>query len=130
MVVSARENRYAAGVQSLMEALACGRPVVATATEGLRAYLDEVHVARVTPGDPVAMRAAILSVLEDAPAAAALARRGHETALGGMRWSATSTRWQATCARSAAAAGPQPAPRAGRLAGPVRDGSSGARPRH
>jgi glycosyltransferase involved in cell wall biosynthesis len=80
VVVSVRENRYAAGVQSLMEALACGRPVVATATEGLRGYLDERAVVCVNPGDPVAMRAAILSVLEDPAAATALAERAHETA--------------------------------------------------
>ena len=81
VVVSVRENRYAAGVQSLMEALACARPVVATATQGLVPYLEEGIVACVKPGDPVAMRAAILSVLGDSTTAATLARRGHEMAL-------------------------------------------------
>lgn len=80
VVVSCLENKYAAGVQSLMEAMACRRPVIATATEGLRAYLDDSVVA-VKPGDPEAMRAAVQSVLGNRASAEARASRGHELAL-------------------------------------------------
>lgn len=131
VVVSVRENRYAAGVQSLMEALACARPVVATATEGLGGYLDEGSLVCVKPGDPVAMRAAILSVLENAPAAEALARRGHETAL----WRHAMERYVDEVAghlrsiRGSGELGSLP-PVPGVWHGPVRDGPSGARPRH
>ncbi len=73
VVVSVHPNRYAAGVQSLMEGMACGRPVIASATEGLASYLDDSVVTRVPPGDPEALRQAIERLLAD-PAEAA--RRG------------------------------------------------------
>lgn len=64
VVVACRENRYAAGVQSLMEASACGRPVIATATTGLRSYLHDA-VRPVPAQDAQALRAAIVAVLSD-----------------------------------------------------------------
>ena len=80
VVVACHPNRYAAGVQSLMEASACRRPIVATATDGLRAYLDEAVVA-VPPGDAAAMRAAIVRLLGDRADAEARAARGHALAV-------------------------------------------------
>ena len=80
VVVSCHENKYAAGVQSLMEAQACRRPVVATATEGLGAYLDD-SVLCVPPGDAPAMRAAIAATLADQAASQSRARRGHDLAV-------------------------------------------------
>jgi hypothetical protein len=80
VVVSCHENRYAAGVQSLMEAMACRRPVIATATRGLAAYLHPSVIA-VPPGDAAAMRAAIGRVLADPAGAEARARVGHAHAL-------------------------------------------------
>ncbi|MDQ6681340.1 MAG: glycosyltransferase family 4 protein [Pseudomonadota bacterium] len=80
VVVSCHESRYAAGVQSLMEAMACGRPVIATATEGLKAYLDD-SVTAICPGDAPAMRAAIQSALADRPGSEARAARGHDLAV-------------------------------------------------
>jgi glycosyltransferase involved in cell wall biosynthesis len=79
VVVSCFPNRYAAGVQSLMEASATRRPVVVTATEGLAAYLDDSVVA-VPPGDAAAMRAAILESLSDPREAEARAVRAHALA--------------------------------------------------
>jgi glycosyltransferase involved in cell wall biosynthesis len=76
VVVSCHENRYAAGVQGLMEAMACRRPVIATATRGLAAYLHPSVIA-VPPGDAVAMRDAIRRVLADPAGAEARARDGH-----------------------------------------------------
>ncbi|MCK9686670.1 glycosyltransferase [Scleromatobacter humisilvae] len=76
VVVSVRENKYAAGVQSLLEGMACGRPVVATATAGLKSYLDEDVVASFAPGDVAGLRAAIERTLADRPAAEARAARG------------------------------------------------------
>ena len=64
MVVSLFPSDHAAGVQALMEALACGRPVVVTATAGLEGYVDQPDAMRtVPPGDPAAMRAAITDLL-------------------------------------------------------------------
>jgi glycosyltransferase involved in cell wall biosynthesis len=66
VIVSTFPNRYAAGVQVMMEAMACGRPTVVTRTEGLQAYLSGNNgVVQIPPGDPVAMRQAIVRLLED-----------------------------------------------------------------
>lgn len=66
VVVSVFPNGYAAGVQGLMEALSCGRPVVVTASEGLEGYLDDGrHMRVVPPGDADGMRRAILELLAD-----------------------------------------------------------------
>ncbi len=80
VVISCHANRYAAGVSSLIEGAACGRPIIATATEGLKGYLDE-NVIVVPPGNPPAMRQAILQALGDRPTAEARARRGYELAI-------------------------------------------------
>ena len=80
VVVSVHPNKYAAGVQSLMEAMACGRPVVATATEGLKSYLDPEVVMTVPPSDVAAMRAAIEQSLSDPAAAELRAAKGRELA--------------------------------------------------
>jgi len=79
VVVSCRENKYAAGVQSLMEAAACRRPVIATATQGLRGYINDSVVA-IKPGDAEEMRNAILETLRNPSAAEARADRGYEFA--------------------------------------------------
>jgi glycosyltransferase involved in cell wall biosynthesis len=79
VVVSCRENRYAAGVQSLMEATACRRPVIATATQGLQSYIDDSIVA-VEPGNIHCMKEAILQDLQDPVAAAARADRAYQAA--------------------------------------------------
>lgn len=80
VVVSCQHNRYAAGVQSLMEGMACRRPVIATATQGLSSYLHE-SVLRVSPGDVQGMRQAILQTLADPAEAAQRAQQGHDLAL-------------------------------------------------
>ncbi len=80
VVVSVHENKYAAGVQSLMEGMACCRPVVATSTAGLRSYLHDDVVLAFPPGDAAALRTAIERSLQDPAAAEARARRGLELA--------------------------------------------------
>jgi len=79
VVISLFENDYAAGVQALMEAQACRRPVVVSATTGLQGYLDE-GVVTVPPGDEAALRRAVTALLEDPVAAVELAERGHRVA--------------------------------------------------
>ena len=81
VVVAVRPNRYAAGVQALVEAMASGRPVVVTASEGLAGYLDDADALSVVPQrDPAAMRTAIEAVLADPKAADARGRRAREIA--------------------------------------------------
>lgn len=82
VVVSTFPTTYAAGVQSLMEAMSCARPVIATATEGLREYVnDPGTVLAVPPGDGAAMRTAIAGLLADPGLAVQMARRGHDQAV-------------------------------------------------
>lgn len=80
VVVSCFPNRYAAGVQSLMEACSARRPVIVTATEGLAAYIDEETVLAVPPGDVAAMRAAIVRTLAHREEAEQRAGRAHALA--------------------------------------------------
>ncbi len=76
VVVSTFPNRYAAGVQVMMEAMACGRPTVVTRTAGLEAYLvGHQGVLQVAPGDATAMREAIMRVLEQREVAAQLSQQ-------------------------------------------------------
>lgn len=86
VIVSLFPNSHAAGVQALMEGLACGKPVVVTTTTGLQGYLDRADAMRTVPaGDAAAMRWAITSLLDQpqeraaiGAAAAALARDRHQ----------------------------------------------------
>ena len=79
VVVSMFPNNYA-GLTTLIEALACERPIVASRTIGLADYLSPPDgIAGVEPCDPAAMRAAIVRLLDHPEEARALARRGYES---------------------------------------------------
>ncbi|WP_158537632.1 glycosyltransferase family 4 protein [Bradyrhizobium sp. MOS003] len=66
VVVTLFPNSYAAGVQGLMEGMACGRPIVATRTKGLEKYLNAPgQILTVEPGSASDMRRAIVRILED-----------------------------------------------------------------
>lgn len=77
VVVPLHDNRYAAGITSMLEAMACEKPVIATATTGLRGLFgDEAAFRWVQPGDAAALGREIESLLGDGLARAALAARG------------------------------------------------------
>jgi glycosyltransferase involved in cell wall biosynthesis len=78
VVVSCRENKYAAGVQSLMEASACAKPIVVTTTTGLKGYINEAMVA-VSPGDADQMQNAIRGILADPLASKTRASHAYAT---------------------------------------------------
>lgn len=79
VVVSVRNNRYAAGVNALLEAMACRRPIVATRTEGLVDYLsDSDAIITVEPGDIMGLQQAILHLLNNPEEAEARAQRAYE----------------------------------------------------
>jgi D-inositol-3-phosphate glycosyltransferase len=64
-----------------LEAMACGRPVVATAVGGqIDSVVHGVTGVHVPPRDPGALAAAIGELLDDAPRRAQLGRQGRQRA--------------------------------------------------
>ncbi len=72
-------NKYA-GITSLVEGLACERPIVASRTRGLVDYLSPPDgISPVEPSDPDAMRAAIVRLLEHPEESRVQAHKGYES---------------------------------------------------
>lgn len=66
---------------AIVEALGCGCPVVATATEGAKEIIEDRFTGMLVPiENPAEMAAAILSLLDDAERGEELATKGRETA--------------------------------------------------
>jgi len=79
VVIPLFESRDTAGVTSLLEAMACRRPVVVTGIPGLVDYLETPGTLTiVTPEDEVGMRQAIIRLLSNPQAAEAQAQAGYE----------------------------------------------------
>lgn len=58
--------RYAAGVNAVLEAMAMRKPLIVSRTPGLEGYVHDGETGRwVPPGDPSALREAIVALLED-----------------------------------------------------------------
>lgn len=77
VAVSLFECKYSAGITTIMEGLAAGRPVVVTRTEGVAHFLDPDAMRITRPGDAEGLRAAIAGLLADPEAARAMADRGY-----------------------------------------------------
>ena len=81
VVVTLVPNVYAAGITTMVEGMASGRPVIVTRTEGLEGYLDDDDaLTLVPPGDADALRRAILSLLGSRDQAEAMGQRAVEIA--------------------------------------------------
>jgi glycosyltransferase involved in cell wall biosynthesis len=79
LVVPMVPNKYA-GITSLLEGLACQRPIVASQTVGLADYLSPPEgITPVEPCNRAAMRDAIVWLLEHPEKASAQARQGYES---------------------------------------------------
>ncbi len=79
LVVPMFPNKYA-GITSLLEGLACERPIVASRTAGLVDYLSPPDgITPVEPGNPEAMRAAIMWLIDHPEQARTQARQGYES---------------------------------------------------
>ncbi len=79
VVVSLLYNTYSAGLTTMMEAMACRRPVIMTRTPGLAERVIDLGMAiGVEPGDAVGMREAIQRLLENPELAEAQAQKGYE----------------------------------------------------
>jgi glycosyltransferase involved in cell wall biosynthesis len=74
--VVVQPSRYETLSLSTLEALACGRSVVATDVEGMREAIGDESGAIVAPEDPTALADAVVTRLRDPERAAAEGRRG------------------------------------------------------
>lgn len=82
VVVSLLPNDYSAGLTTLIEAMACRRPVIMTRTPGLAEELiAEGVVLGVPPLNPEALSASIRWLLSDRSFADTLAQRGYEAVM-------------------------------------------------
>jgi glycosyltransferase involved in cell wall biosynthesis len=72
---------FPAGITALLEAQACGRPVVVSASKGILDALEPGSVVVVPCNDPAALRTAVLQLIERPGDAARLAERGREGVL-------------------------------------------------
>lgn len=77
VAIAVGEGGAGSGLTALLEAMALGRPVVMTANPGMEEYIEDgVTGLLVPPGDQVALRDAITSLLKDPQAAAEMGRAG------------------------------------------------------
>jgi glycosyltransferase involved in cell wall biosynthesis len=66
VAVATKRNEHCSGVTAVLEAMACGRPVVASANPGMDDYIEHgVSGLLVPPGDVDALSRAVNSLLDD-----------------------------------------------------------------
>lgn len=80
---------------SLLEAMAAGRPVLATPGVGLAPLIAEVGCGRVSEGDPASLGAALREMLADPPALDEMGRRGQRAAEERYGWPGIAARMEA-----------------------------------
>jgi len=77
VAVVVKPNLHVSGMSVLLEAMACGRPVVATNTPGMADYVADGETGLlVPPGDADALAAAVASLLAEPERAGALGQAG------------------------------------------------------
>ena len=75
-------NNFQAGLSTLFEALACGKPVIITRAPGIiQELIDEKAVWGVNPGDSEGLNQAINSLLANPKQGEALAEKGYQLVL-------------------------------------------------
>jgi glycosyltransferase involved in cell wall biosynthesis len=86
VVVPVKHVTYAAGVTSICEGMSMGKAVIATSSPGTRDYVHEGESGIVVPvGDVEALRAAILSLWNDADALAQYGERNRAFAVSTLK---------------------------------------------
>jgi glycosyltransferase involved in cell wall biosynthesis len=91
--VSTRLNNHASGITAILEAMAMGKPVVATRTPGLDDYIADGETGvLVAPGDRHAMADALVELLQDPDRCAQLGAEGRRRALDYFSTSALARR--------------------------------------
>lgn len=78
VVISLLQNNYSAGLTVLMEAIACGKPVIMTENMGLTTeFIEKGLILGTTPGDAKALEKAIDYLLSNPEIARAMAEQAH-----------------------------------------------------
>jgi glycosyltransferase involved in cell wall biosynthesis len=83
------DNTYSGATTTLLQAMACGKPVVVTRTAAIaRGYdlEDGVNCRLVPPGDVAALEHAVAGLLDDRELAAGLGLRARETVERNLTW--------------------------------------------
>lgn len=115
---------------SLLDAMACGLPCVATAIEAIPEIVEHGRTGLlVPPADPGALAAALERVLSRRDEGRAMGARGRERVLARFTWPRVARRLSDVLASAVEGAGARPWPRARRPRAPRRAGgvSDGAR---
>lgn len=84
-----RENTYSGATTTLLQAMACGKPVAVTRTAAIaRGYYleDGVNCRLVPPGEVAALEETVVRLLDDDAAAAGLGLRARETVERNLTW--------------------------------------------
>jgi glycosyltransferase involved in cell wall biosynthesis len=84
-----RENSYSGATTTLLQAMACAKPVVVSRTSAIaRGYHleDGLNCRLVPPGDPGAFEQAVSEVLDDGAQADLLGRGARETVEQHLTW--------------------------------------------
>lgn len=82
VVVCVKPSNWSAGATSLVEAMACRKPIVVTRTEGLKEYLtDSDAILSVEPGDATGLQQAIAYLLNNPQEAAERAEKAYQLAI-------------------------------------------------
>jgi len=90
-----RENTYSGATTTLLQAMACARPVVVTRTAAIADGYhldDDVNCRLVPPGDVSALEDAVRGLLHDEARAASLGARARETIERHLTWEAYTSR--------------------------------------
>jgi glycogen synthase len=104
--VVACPSRFEGSPLVCIEALAAGRPVVATAVNGIPEVVRDGETGfLVHPDDPDSLAVALLRVLSAPAEALRLAARGRAEMEGRHRWSVVSAQYLALCAEAAGMSG-------------------------
>ena len=79
VVISLLDNHYSAGLTSLMEAMACRRPIIMTNTPGLAEQFIRLGIVHgINPGDVSMLQQSITYLLEHPNEAESLAEKGYQ----------------------------------------------------
>lgn len=82
VVVPVVKNLFSAGATVVMEAFACGRPVIMTDTPGIpRDLAERKLLLTVPPGDARALRASLITLIQQPELAGEYAARGRDSVL-------------------------------------------------